>query len=593
MSSTAIPRLPGFNAPLNSRPEERRGHGFVFGKGFPNALDTEGGYANFLDVKREIVMMQIMNSITEKPDWDKKVFDEEITSKWRGEIAESGEDVSTKMMDWIIKELQWKSEIFQKNDRVEVFDIGVVRSDNAISQELQKALKEAVLPFEDVPEDQRDYHPNSDQQVIDLVHPSLFPVIFGRSRILPDRTINLDTCLSSIGQGDLLPVPPKNQITHTPEDRYSYGSTSREYSQKFQWLPCNVEFTQDAGCRIVSYINNAHPVEHRGLYEVVEKIITQAVPLWNRTLADRPYNERRILYTSVKYEDVLPEPEGQDSDEDDDAYEERWETYRNSRRIIQPEPEEFAPPNHENWGLINLREAFAEEGIQVIVKLANIELTPEKPNYPGGSWHIEGQLNERICATAIYYYNCDNITESTLAFRQRAGSEDAFEDVGYEQECHEFLQDVYGFGPEVGSRDHTNVTQHLGSVICKEGRLLTFPNVVQHCVSPFSLKDKTKPGHRKILALFLIDPHRRIISSANVPPQQEEWAKERQKLVNDLLAHNLPPELQTMVEKDLPSSFLTMDEAKAYRLELMEERSVASEVSNAAFETGNFSLCEH
>lgn len=355
-------------------------------------------------------MMQIISSITEKPDWDKKVslyanssnflianttqvFDEEITSKWRKEIAESGEDVSVKMMDWIIKELQWKSESFKKDGRVKVFDVGVVKSDTAISQELQKALKEAVAPFEDVPEDQKDYHPNSDQQVVDLVHPSLFPVIFGRSRILPDRTINVDTCLGSVGQGDLLPVPSEDYIMRTHQYGYGYGSAPREYSQKFQWLPCDVEFTEDAGCRIVSYINNAHPIKHRGLYEVVEKIITQAVPLWNQTLEYRPYNERRINYTSIDYEeDVIPEPSGQDSDEDDDAYQERWDTYRNSRRLIQPEPEEFAPPNFASWGLINLREAFAEEGLQVIVKLANIELTPEKPNYAGGSWHIEGQL---------------------------------------------------------------------------------------------------------------------------------------------------------------------------------------------------------
>jgi hypothetical protein len=26
------------------------------------------------------------------------------------------------------------------------------------------------------------------------------------------------------------------------------------------------------------------------------------------------------------------------------------------------------------------------------VKLANIELTPDKPEYDGGSWHVEGQL---------------------------------------------------------------------------------------------------------------------------------------------------------------------------------------------------------
>lgn len=199
--------------------------------------------------------------------------------------------------------------------------------------------------------------------------------------------------------------------------------------------------------------------------------------------------------------------------------------------------------------------------------------------------------NERICATAIYYYDSENITESTLAFRQR--SEDYFEDVMYEQESHEFLQAVYGFGPEVDSRDNTNVTQNLGSVVCREGRLLTFPNVVQHCVSPFSLADRTKPGHRKIVALFLIDPHRRIISSANVPPQQQDWGKQRQKLVKDLLSQNLPPELQNMVEKDMPATFITMDEAKAYRLDLMAERSVRAEVNNTVFETGSFSLCEH
>ena len=28
--------------------------------------------------------------------------------------------------------------------------------------------------------------------------------------------------------------------------------------------------------------------------------------------------------------------------------------------------------------------------IQCIIKLANIVLTPEKPEYPGGKWHVEG-----------------------------------------------------------------------------------------------------------------------------------------------------------------------------------------------------------
>jgi hypothetical protein len=61
----------------------------------------------------------------------------------------------------------------------------------------------------------------------------------------------------------------------------------------------------------------------------------------------------------------------------------------------------------------------------VIVKLASIVLTPDRPSYPAGSWHVEGMLNERvrnlstststvnqicmqIVASGIYYYACEN-----------------------------------------------------------------------------------------------------------------------------------------------------------------------------------------
>ena len=73
---------------------------------------------------------------------------------------------------------------------------------------------------------------------------------------------------------------------------------------------------------------------------------------------------------------------------------------------------------------VDLREEYAEQGLQVIVKLANIELTPEKPNYDGGSWHIEGQLNEHVYASALYYYNSENITESFLSFRHRIDTQE-------------------------------------------------------------------------------------------------------------------------------------------------------------------------
>ena len=162
----------------------------------------------------------------------------------------------------------------------------------------------------------------------------------------------------------------------------------------------------------------------------------------------------------------------------------------------------------------------------------------------------------------------------------------------YPQGQFKFLQDVFGFGDDIdGNGTNRNITQDLGAVACKEGRLLTFPNTVQHCVSPFSLVDPSKPGHRKILALFLVDPHRRIISSANVPPQQEDWDHERQNAVNQALA-SLPVELQNIVQNDL-GPMMTLEKAKEYRLELMKERGYRSGKHNENFQAGDFGLCEH
>ncbi len=38
-----------------------------------------------------------------------------------------------------------------------------------------------------------------------------------------------------------------------------------------------------------------------------------------------------------------------------------------------------------------LFDKFRESGLQVIVKMTSIELTPTKPKFPPGSWHVEGK----------------------------------------------------------------------------------------------------------------------------------------------------------------------------------------------------------
>lgn len=100
---------------------------------------------------------------------------------------------------------------------------------------------------------------------------------------------------------------------------------------------------------------------------------------------------RHIEYREVKYEypEHLEQPQ-QEPNEDDDAFEERrWLWERENRVVVLPEPGTFTPRDYLR---LDLRKEFKDTGLQVIVKLANIHLTPEEPEYEGGSWHVEGQL---------------------------------------------------------------------------------------------------------------------------------------------------------------------------------------------------------
>lgn len=102
----------------------------------------------------------------------------------------------------------------------------------------------------------------------------------------------------------------------------------------------------------------------------------------------------------------------------------------------------------------------------------------------------------------------------------------------------------------------------------KQGRCIAFPNLYEHRVSPFQLADTTKPGHRKILVLFLVDPNVRIPSATDVAPQQEPWL--RRAVGGATLWARLPSELHKMVWAAV--DVITREQAEKYREELMEER---------------------
>jgi hypothetical protein len=122
-----------------------------------------------------------------------------------------------------------------------------------------------------------------------------------------------------------------------------------------------------------------------------------------------------------------------------------------------------------------LTDRFRDSGLQIIVKMVSIELTPEKPLFPIGGWHVEGQMNEHICGTALYYLDSENVTSSNLSFRMQTDADLNDEkkwQVGQNQ--YDWLE--MNFGTNFGYGGHASCLQNYGRVETREGRLLCFPN---------------------------------------------------------------------------------------------------------------------
>lgn len=341
-------------------------------------------------------------------------------------------------------ELRDKATIYKETGLVAAMDADAiaVKSDSIVPDWLRESLVEGVRLLENIPDRLKDWHPGSDQMVLNLVHPSLCPLAYGRTRVLPRGRVPLNDCLLYTGLGEIAPEHTDGQYDLMLD---WLDTASMPAWGQYQWLPTEVEFTTDGWPRITSYINNLHPQTHISLYNVLEHFVNKSIPLWNECLS-RFQNRPRIEVSRTSNDDYkLPEGvrwprrntglnlSAADQKKDDDLNDIDWSFkhrleddylawWEDHRVLVYPEPREFTPLEDtlqvEGARRLDLKTDYKDSGLQVIFKLANIHLTPEKPVYNGGSWHVEGALNEHICATALYYYDSVNIEPSHLAFRQ-------------------------------------------------------------------------------------------------------------------------------------------------------------------------------
>ncbi|KAF3904402.1 hypothetical protein ABW21_db0203717 [Orbilia brochopaga] len=570
---------------------------------------------------REQYIRRFSCAIRGKKNWTEKIRDRKLFAKWLRE-AQAQDNVShgKKICTWTKEDVEfvhrelidgylpYVEKLREEGGAaagIEPDLDNVWRTDSLVDDELRQQLIDAVATLENVPEDQKDWHPGSEGQCLDLVHPSMWPVVYGRSISIID-----------------------GKPIETPD-----GAIEDNFSEQFCWLPSEFEVDIDGKVKIASYINNlTGPGQRELFYPILEKIFEKFVPLFNHVLADLRAGKHELKrvespdgYTEdsaeikwIRAEDHAEEwnnllGEFQsggpltvnfadravrielDEDESDVEYadaqfelledeKEKWENqwwgnykgYEQQEREFKGAPyqiRELGTVGEDIWMPSKITDDIKLEGktAKVIVKLANIILTPDDPEYEGGHWHVEAMMNERIISTGIYYYAQENITNSRLRFRRTLPEFDDLQG--------ELPQDSNW--PTVHDMDREgNTVQEISSIVTKENRAIAFPNVYQHEVQPFELVDKTKPGYRKILVFFLCDPseENEVPTSRIVAPQQPGARKDVEEALRSGPLGKLPEEVFRLILEELPPA-ITREEAEKYREELMEERSGYFEIT--------------
>jgi hypothetical protein len=162
---------------------------------FPHPfLTSQYGVGLVPKTRDELDIIHLSALIREKPDWHLKIHDPQIIAKWRKELSPNsssdGDDVRIQQkLDYVLAELDYYLSLKTKDEEgaLEVAAIdGTWQSDKLIPSALKEQLISGVERLENVPEEEKDWHPGTNEQVLDLLHPSLYCFVAGRTKVLKE-----------------------------------------------------------------------------------------------------------------------------------------------------------------------------------------------------------------------------------------------------------------------------------------------------------------------------------------------------------------------------------------------------------------------
>jgi hypothetical protein len=267
---------------------------------------------------------------------------------------ESGQELEVVTDGWFhIAESPTMTATWEKHLRRSAPD-GVAFADGLVDGALVERLRADVRQLLD--REPVDYHPGSGTKVRDLVHPSLFPYIEGRSVLL---------------NPDLQRETP----TH---DRFGRLFESSRY----QWLPTPFQVSTEGKVTAKAYINNLDPTRYAATYDDLAALLTTALPLLESVVGYVESTEFwREECDDIEHEGELPESADQ------------------TQRPAPPTP-------------LRGRELL------VIPKIVEYRLGAGESHE--GVWHVEGMSHEHIIATCVYILDRDDSLQGGLLRFKRA-----------------------------------------------------------------------------------------------------------------------------------------------------------------------------
>ena len=237
---------------------------------------------------------------------------------------------------------------------------GIAYSDDQVDRALVDRLRAGVQRLID--EEPVDYHPGSGTRVRDLVHPSLYPYIAGRSTLLR-------------------PMP------ETPPPSFDRFGRSFEGSI-YQWLPTPFHVGADGQVTIEYPINNLDRARHPGLYQDLAALFATALPLIESVVG---YVDHTKFFTDAT-----------------DDIEHEGELPQKSDTTSKPVPST----------------SLRERSLLVIPKIVEYRLGAGESHE--GVWHVEGMSHEHIVATCVYILDRDAALEGgELRFKRAYTVEEA------------------------------------------------------------------------------------------------------------------------------------------------------------------------